>query len=345
MMRGAALLLCLEVGLASATERVREPLSAGWPVLSAARVDSVIWVDKRVRVAQLLGGFDSRPEDISRPGKQGDFDRGAAREARCEAALGLPWGPIDRCSEAVIAGAVGATAAISLLSWWGQGFEAEFNVADEGWFGPSAYAGGIDKLGHAYSFYLGTRLGTRALGWAGVPPADALRISAGVSFGVGLGIEVLDGLSRSGRYGFSWGDLAMNAVGIGAGMLMESNRELDKRFAFRWLYSPGGSEWYDRQIYLVALRLSGISEIGPNNPLRYIELLAGYGAKGFRSDFDFSAGDTRRRSFYVGIGLNLTELLQRGGARRTRAWPIVKETLRYVQVPGTAVARGWHRQP
>jgi len=97
----------------------------------------------------------------------------------------------------------------------------------------------------------------------------------------------------------------------------------------------------DRQVYLGALRLSGFESIGRDNPLRFVELVAGYGAKGFRSDGDYSAGDQRERSLYFGVALNLTEILDRtvfagkhgGGGTQ---W-FATEALRYVQVPGTAL--------
>lgn len=148
----------------------------------------------------------------------------AAPARSCEEALHLPWGPIDSCRSAVVAGALGTGAAVSALAWWDQGLGSSFSTASEGWFGKGTYAGVIDKLGHAYSFYLATRLGTRALAWARVPQDEARRLAAAVSLGFGLGVEVFDGLSA----------------------------------------------------------------IGHDNPLRYLEVVAGYGAKGFRSDFDYS---------------------------------------------------------
>lgn len=276
----------------------------------------------------------------------------AARRARgCEAALRLPWGPIESCPAAIVAGSLGTAATLSIAAWWSQGFGSRFSVADEGWFGKGTYSGGVDKLGHAYAFYLSTRLGTRALTWAGLPPEDALRAAAGLGMAVGLSIEVLDGLSRGGRYGFSWEDLAMNAIGVGFGMLMESRPELDRYLAFRLGYSPGGRKGslYDRQLYLLAFRLSGLSAIGPGNPLRYLELVAGYGAEGFRSDQIYGQEDSRRRTAYFGVALNLTEVLDRwvftGGARHASAHRWTSEALRYVQPPATVAAARRHWRP
>lgn len=265
--------------------------------------------------------------------------------------LRLPWGPIESCTAAVVVSGVATSALVSAAAWWDEGFDTRFSVAREGWFGPGTYAGGIDKLGHAFSFYAATRLGTRGLSAVGASHDEAIRLSAGVALGFGFGVEVLDGLSRSGRYGFSWEDLAMNVVGVGLGVAMEANPRLDRRFAFRWMYSPRGrgDSWYDHHTYLVALRLSGFDAIGPRNPLRYLEIAAGYGASGFRSDFDFSAGDLRRRTLYLGVAWNVTEMLDRtvfrGGRRNGRAHRWTTEALRYVQPPGTAVAFRSSRRP
>lgn len=305
------------------------------------------------RAAQLWiravrpGDADAGLAAVTAPGAARDPTPGAVPARSCEAALRLPWGPIESCRTAIVAGAVGSGAAVSALAWWSQGFGSRFNVASEDWFGRDTYAGGVDKLGHAYSFYLATRLGTRALTWAQVPDEDALALAAGVSLGFGLGVEVLDGLSRSGRHGFSWEDLAMNFAGVGFAALMESHPDLDRYLAFRWMYSPAGRKgsWYDHHTYLLAFRLSGLSAVGHGNPLRYLELVAGYGAKGFRSDFDYGPEDLRRRTVYLGISLDLTELLDRtlfsGSARNGSAHRWTTETLRYLQPPGAALA--WRR--
>lgn len=310
-------------------------------VEASTRFDPVVFADSAAFAF-------TRPDALASAGPAGI---GVARTshgsvpavAECPA-LRLPWGPIESCTTAIVAAGVATSALVSAAAWWGQGFDTRFNVASEGWFGSDTYAGGIDKLGHAFSFYAATRLGTRALTAVGASPGDALRLSASVAFGFGLGVEVLDGLSRSGRYGFSWEDLAMNVIGIGFGLAMESNPEFDRRFAFRWMYSPRGrsESWYDHHTYLVALRLSGFESIGPRNPLRFLEVVTGYGASGFRSDFDFSDGDRRRRTVYLGLALNVTELLDRtvfrGDARGGAAHRWTTEALRYVQPPGTAAA-------
>lgn len=306
----------------------------------STRVDPIAFAGPGV-----LASADPLAPGSANPVRTGGAETGRDRArivAECPA-LRLPWGPLESCTTAIVVAGVATSALVSVAAWWDQGFETRFSTAREGWFGPDTYAGGIDKLGHAFSFYAATRLGTRALTAVGASRGDALRLSASVAFGFGLGVEVLDGLSRSGRYGFSWEDLAMNVVGIGLGMAMESNPALDRRFAFRWMYSPRGrsESWYDHHTYLVALRLSGFESTG-SGPLRFLEVVTGYGASGFRSDFDFSGGDRRRRTLYLGLALNVTELLDRtvfrGEARGGHAHRWTTEALRYVQPPGTAAA-------
>jgi hypothetical protein len=265
-----------------------------------------------------------------------------ARELRCASDFGLPLGPIGSCRDALLATAVTVTAVTGFVAWWHRGLDTRFDVAHEGWFGPQTYSGGIDKLGHAFSFYVATRMLNRGFGWAGLPAGESLPLSMALALGLGLGIETLDALARGGKYGFSWEDLVMDGLGIGLGWLAESDPSFDRWFAFRWLRSSGGDpqRTYDHHQYYAVLRLSGWSALGPYNPLRYLELMVGYGATGFRGDSPLDSAGDRARTVYAGIGLNLTELLDRtafsGSLGGGRAHWFATELLRYVQVPGTA---------
>jgi hypothetical protein len=341
-----ALLAC-SLGAGACKSLAQQPEPAGAMFESAAD-DPVSEIVARSRLSPyeqylVQAGTPERPQEPRA------VNAGAPHSPDCAAALHLPWGPIQTCKAAIITTTVATVAVASFLAWWDQGFDSSFNFANEGWFGPDTYAGGVDKLGHAFSFYVGTRLGTRALEWADVPRADAVLLSAGVAAGVAVGIEVFDGLSRGGEYGFSWQDLLMGGVGIGLGIVAENYPAFDRYAAFRWMYKSGGESWYDHQVYLAALRLSGFESIGRDNPLRYIELVVGYGAQGFGSDGDYSVSDTRERSVYFGVALNLTEILDRtvfagrhGGGRMQ--W-FATEALRYVQVPGTAALANKTWQP
>jgi hypothetical protein len=264
------------------------------------------------------------------------------RERECAASLGLPFGPVASCRDALLATAITVTAVTGFVAWWHRGLDTQFDVAHEGWFGADTYSGGIDKLGHGFSFYVGTRMLNRGFGWAGMPADESLPLSIKLAVGLGLGIETLDALARGGKYGFSWEDLVMDSAGIALGWLAETQPAFDRWFAFRWLHASAGDPQrrYDHHQYYAVLRLSGWSALEPWNPLRYVELLAGYGAVGFRGESALDSSDTRARTLYAGIGLNLTELLERtvfaGDWRGGRTHWFATELLRYVQVPGTA---------
>ena len=273
------------------------------------------------------------------------------RAAQCAASYHLPWGPIRNCTDAIAAG-VGSLAMVAgFLGWWSDGFNSQFKFRNEGWFGPDTYSAGVDKLGHAFSMYVTTRLLNQAFIWAG-DPAEMSVVRAGMlSFAIGLGIEIFDGLEKSGKYGFSWQDMIMDGAGILLAMYAEQNPGFDKWFAFRWRRESGhlvGSGTYDSHQYFGVLRLSGWSELGAYNPLRYVELMVGYGAFGYRGDSGDSNVDNRQRSLYAGVGLNLTELFDRtvfsGSLRGGRTQWFATEFLKYVQLPGTAsihAAKTW----
>ena len=84
----------------------------------------------------------------------------------------------------------------------------------------------MDKLGHVYSAYQIGRVGANALQWSGVSQKDQLIYGATLGFTFLTAVEVLDGFSQ--EWGFSWGDMASNAIGtglyIGQELLWEEQR-------------------------------------------------------------------------------------------------------------------------
>ncbi len=155
-----------------------------------------------------------------------------------------------------------------------------------------------------------------------------------------IGIEVLDGYSKQQR--FSREDVFMNIVGVGLGYLMERNRELDNLLDFRLLYrksdasnfDPAGD--YSGQTYLLAAKASGVRALREHSVLRYFELAVGYGTRGYRDP----PGTLRERNLYLGVSLNLSEVLAqtvfRGATKRSGAQRATDLFLEFVQVPGTA---------
>jgi hypothetical protein len=249
---------------------------------------------------------------------------------------------------AVIAGGVLLVGAYGAAKWWDDGFTGDFRTVNEGWFGQHTESGGADKLGHAFSAYVGTRVVTRAFEALGNEPAPAQRLAAWSTLAVMLGIEVLDGYSK--RYSFSWQDAAMDVVGVGLGYLMERNRDVDNLLDFRLLYRKSGSSFdpagdYSGQTYLLVAKASGVPALQGNSVLRYFELAAGYGTRGYESP----PGVERKRNLYFGVSVNLSEVLAqtvfRGSKERGLAQRGTDLFLEFVQVPGTAALASHRLQP
>jgi hypothetical protein len=91
------------------------------------------------------------------------------------------------------------------------------------------------------------------------------------------------------------------------------------------------------QKYLLAVKLAGFEAL-EEGPLRFVELHAGYFARGFTLD-ERRHGDPKRQVPYLAVGLNLSELLLSSDeVRRSRIGQIARTSLEYIQVPYTYVA-------
>jgi hypothetical protein len=242
---------------------------------------------------------------------------------------------------AVIGGAVLAMAVYGKINWWEDGFTGNFRTANEGWFGQNTYAGGADKLGHAFFAYAGTRLLTRGFEFIGNQPEPAAKLGFWTTLGIMTAIEVADGYSK--QYRFSAQDAAMNVIGAGIGYLMQRHPDLDRLIDLRLHYkpsansnfSPGGD--YSGQTYLLAIKASGVRALRAQEPLRYLELAIGYGSRGYENP----SGE-HRRNLYFGLSLNVSELLRQTVYRSNREPGLVQKGtemfFEYIQVPGTAVS-------
>jgi hypothetical protein len=252
--------------------------------------------------------------------------------------------------------AVGAgLVAVGIRDWdWGG---SEFEFIEEGWFAKNTRHGGMDKIGHAFSTYviadiLTDRIRANAANPAGAPITGAL-----VAFGImGLG-ETLDGFT--GKHRFSREDIVANGVGAAFAILRNSVPGLREKLDWRIMYTPASYELpgitaseesgilppYQRQRYIMALKGSGFDEL-KTTPLRYVELHAGFDARGFELD-ERRRGYPIERTFYVGVGLNLNEVLFGAGpvpnfAKHKDTLParVVQKTFEYIQVPYTAAYHG-----
>jgi Predicted periplasmic lipoprotein (DUF2279) len=260
---------------------------------------------------------------------------------------------VPRWKNAAVIGGIGLTVGIyGANSWWEEGLSGSFRTEDEGWFGKNSYAGGADKVGHAYFTYTGARLLSRGFEALGNDPGHSLRLGVWTSLGVMTGVEVADGFSK--RFHFSVEDAVANAAGALFAFLAERDPRLDALLDFRLLYRRSndarrvGEEDpiadYSGQTFLLALKADGVPRLREVPLLRYLELQVGYNTRGYEPN-DGVPIDPHRRIYY-GVGVNLSRLLSdtvfRGDLKGGRIQRGTDTVLEYLQVPGTT-ARTYRR--
>jgi len=240
---------------------------------------------------------------------------------------------------------VAGVTALGIYSWdWGSSKRFRWNP--EGWFGAETGSGGADKLGHAFTSYTLTNLLTDRLVRQGRSVERAGLSAALTTQAIMLYVEVFDAYSDD--HGFSREDVAMNLLGSSLAYARAVYPALHDRLDFRMAYSPSGLRGfkplsdYEGQKYLLALKLGGFESLR-TTPLRFVELQAGYYARGF-SEAAQARGDGRSRHTFVSLGLNLNELLF---GRQADTEGEIKRGARmffeHVQLPSGTSLKDWQR--
>ncbi|MDO9166331.1 MAG: DUF2279 domain-containing protein [Rhodoferax sp.] len=227
---------------------------------------------------------------------------------------------------------------------WNWGSSHSFRTTSEGWFGPDTESGGADKLGHAFSAYLITNGLAEQLLRQGRSPERAALTSVVITQALMLGVEILDGYSVD--HGWSTEDVVMNVLGSGTAYWRQVTPGVRDKLDFRLEYTPTGYKGgnpisdYAGHKYVLALKLAGFDGTR-DTPLRYLELQTGYYTRGFSREEQLD-GMARSRRGFIGIGLNLSELLfgqrasnESGALRGGRFF------LEHIQLPATATRSEW----
>ena len=233
---------------------------------------------------------------------------------------------------------LGLVAANSLLGYDGR----SFHVHDEGWFGPNTRDGGADKASHFADYYIVSKEIAFVYEKLGYSETAARWLGFGVAVATGLANELADGTTK---YGFSWGDLAMDTLGAGFAVLVSVTRTEDL-IGVRTSHVPGST--YTHDVYSADMKLSGLARrLGLNlGPLRWLMFSVTYGSKGYRVDPPIDL----QRQLGLEIGLNLQQILLDVKVTRDTWWGyalhLVGDNVRF---PYTAVGmrvdlnRGkWH---
>jgi len=141
---------------------------------------------------------------------------------------------------AVAFGATSLTFGFSALNWWTgheESFAADnFNFWNRGWLNEDTYAGGHDKIGHAFSNYIFQHAYTGLFEWAGFKRITSIWLAAGMTaFSFNM-IELFDGFTS---YGWEYGDTVFNFGGQIFAILSQLYGIDDYvQFKMAWVFSP-----------------------------------------------------------------------------------------------------------
>lgn len=206
-----------------------------------------------------------------------------------------------------------------------------FRAGGDGLFGVDTYAGGADKLGHAWATMALARLGTAILSEGGWNHTGATLASAALSELLFLNVEIRDGL----YYEFSYGDLAMNSLGMAAAIALDLWPRLDEFVDFRVQYFPSAryienidgspnadgspscpkgrcSRWniaedYSGQTFLLALHLGAFHDLRDwkyGAWSRFVDVALGFETRNYKPPPDPTNRPTARQHLFVGVSLN-----------------------------------------
>lgn len=156
----------------------------------------------------------------------------------------------------------------------------------------------VDKFGHAYGSYLESYIGYKALRWSGASKKKALLYGGTLGFLLQSPIEIVDGFYEG--WGFSWSDMAANAVGssivIGQELLFDE-QIMKYKFSFRRSpYSKQANGYlgttfagqilqdYNAHTYWFSI---GLNRIIPSERIPdWLNIAVGYGANGMFGEFE-----------------------------------------------------------
>jgi hypothetical protein len=229
-----------------------------------------------------------------------------------------------------VAGLYAGFSAWAYIAWYRNHPEKDMHdFGRDGWFGKNTYAGGADKLGHAWATMVLARGGTAALRAGGWDRTRSALVSALLSEGLFFAVEVKDYY----YYEFSPGDFALNTVGALAAVALDLSPRLDELVDFRveWWPSdqylnnlfdadspcakripgqPSCSRWnvaedYSGQNYLLALHLGAIRPVRDLSKWsRFVDVSVGFGSRNYKPPPTLEPNALKTQTLFFGVSLN-----------------------------------------
>jgi hypothetical protein len=230
----------------------------------------------------------------------------------------------------------------------------DFLWGKDGSFGVNTYAGGADKLGHAWATLGLARLGTEMLHqWGGFGHRTSAIVGTALSEALFLGVEIRDGFS----YQFSYWDFIFNTLGAGLAFAQSMWPRVDEFVDFRVQYFPSKqyrprfqtgdvdvAEDYSGQTYLLAMHLGAFHRLRDSRWgwwSRYVDLAVGFETRGYKPEPP--EGTTQedfplRQSLFLGVTLNAQGVFDRLLDRRApRARKVLHGLFEMFNLPGTTL--------
>lgn len=223
---------------------------------------------------------------------------------------------------------------------WGWGTQS-FHVVSEGWWGMNTNYAGLDKVGHFYNTYALSEFFYFRLREYNGGRRVATLVPAALGLSLMTYVEIADGFSET--HGFSPEDFVMDFTGATLSALRNAVPEVGEALDVRFEYLPSKSvnglhpfKDYSGQKFLAVLKPAGLPWVR-DTPLRYLEFLAGYSARGFKLT-DMPYYPLMTAEFFVGVGLSLEQLLFKRVEWHTgKPGHYLRTVSHYFQVPYTYV--------
>jgi hypothetical protein len=279
--------------------------------------------------APARGGDDAGPSSVTSPAPADEPpavpDAGPAATPVSGPSRWRRWGSLGG-----VAGVYASTATLMYFAWYhGQPDLPSLKVGGDGWFGEDTYAGGADKVGHAWASLAMSRLSSEILVWGGWAPWKAGLLGSGMTLGLFTLFEVKDGFYTE----LSPGDALFNAVGAGLNVAMLAYPPLDELIDFRVEYLPSRDyrdlldgqrpppdpaaprqvslnfvEDYSGQRFLLALHLGALPGLRGRTWAKLVDVAAGFESDRYKPE-PVAPGRRRLQHLFLGVSINLQGLV------------------------------------
>lgn len=243
------------------------------------------------------------------------------------------------------------------FAWYRGRIDHGFQWGQDGWFGKNTYAGGADKLGHAWANMVLGRASSRVLRRGGWDDTGAAVLGGSLAWTLFLFVELKDGYA----YKFSGGDLTFNTAGAIVGVLQEIYPRFDDLVDFRVAYAPSDeyiglwrgeyygtqkgnslniAEDYSGQTYYLAMHLGAVPRPRGTpevlaTALSVIDVGVAFETRKYKPDAPPESVATQE--LFLGVTLDLQRLSDRALAKQRIPRKVAHGVLEVMSPPYTIV--------